>query len=280
MNSAPKGRNLVGIIPLSGWQDSFDCPWPDYLQPLSPGVLAVERSVLECAYAGCDSIWVVCNDNFAPLVKHKVGDYVMSPRFFKEMKFVKRPDYHQKWIPVYYTPISQKDRARRDSLGWSILHGALTSFQIASKVSRWVLPTKFYVSFPFGIYDPRIAQKHLNLIRGPESVYLMHNEKTVRNNEFLGFTFFPEDWPKFKWSIKNNCTGGSPGRPLKERWSSKDFTLDKIFNIDTIKIDNKLEVCDFYHLRTWESLQAFYTSGVKIPKPSKQFIKPYFMKKE
>lgn len=280
MNSAPKGRNLIGIIPLSGWNNSFECPWPDYLQPLSPGLLAVERSVLECAYAGCDSIWIVCNDDTATLTKQKIGDYVMSPRFFKEISFVKRPDYHQKWIPVYYTPINQKDRQRRDSLGWSILHGALTSFQVANKISRWTLPSKFYVSFPFGIYDPKIVQPHLSLIRGQKSVYLEHSNKTVRENKFLGFTFFPEDWPKFKWNIKNNCTGGSSDLPLKERWSSKDFTLDKIFNIDTIEIDNKLEVSDFYHLKTWKSLQDFYASELEILKPSKQFIKPYFMKKE
>ena len=69
MKKAPKGRNVVGIVPLSGWHNSFDFPWPDYLQPLREGFLAVERSVYECAYAGCDSIWVVCNDDVAPIIK-------------------------------------------------------------------------------------------------------------------------------------------------------------------------------------------------------------------
>ena len=280
MKSAPKGRNLIGIVPISGWDDSFNFPWPDCLQPIAPGYLAIERSVCECAYAGCDSIWVICNDNTAPLVKERLGDYVMSPRFFKEESFVKRKDYHQKWIPIYYTPVSQKDRKRRDSLGWSILHGALTSFQIADRVSKWIVPTKFYVSFPYGIYPPRLVESHRDSIRGPESFFLSHKGLTARQNKLLGFTFFPKDWPKFKWSIKNQCTGGDTSIPAHERWSSKNFTLDKIFNLDTIEVDKVVEVENFYNLSTWDSLRDYYKSETKINPPGKQFMKPYFLDKE
>ena len=280
MDSAPKGRNLIGIIPLSGWNNSFNFPWPDYLQPLGEGLLSIERSVYECAYAGCDSIWIVCNDDTSPLIKKRIGDYVMSPRFFKEIRFVKRPDYHQRWLPVYYTPINQKDRSRRDSLGWSVLHGALSAFQIADKVSRWVLPTKFYVSFPFGIYNPSLVEKHKSIIRGSESFFLSYQGKTVRDGKYLGFTFFPSDWPKFKWNIKNECTGGNKNLPLEQRWSGKNFTLDKIFNHDTINVDNKVEVKSYWDLESWISLSEFYASGEKMPLPSKQFMKPYFVKKD
>lgn len=280
MNSAPQGRNLVGIIPLSGWQNSFDFPWPDYMQPLREGFLAVERSVHECALAGCDSIWIVCNDDFAPLVKKRIGDYVMSPRYFEEKNFVKRKDYHQKWLPIYYTPISTKDRDKRDSLGWSILHGSLTSFLISDKMSRWVAPTKYYVSFPYGIYHTGEVKKYRALIRGPESFYFSHNTQTVRENKYLGFTFFPEDWPKFKWNIKNQCTGGDKKIPLQERWSSRHFSLDKIFKLDIIEVQNKVEIDNYYSLESWESLQAYYSSDLEIPRPGKQFMKPYIFKKE
>lgn len=280
MESSTRGRNLAGIVPLSGWKDTFDFPWPDYMQPLREGLLAVERSIYECAYAGCDSIWVVCDDNFAPLVKTRVGDYVMSPRFFEEKDFVKRKDYHEKWIPIYYTPISQKDRDRRDSIGWSVLHGALTSFIISDKMSKWVRPTKYFVSFPYGIYNPDVVRSHRDSIRGPKSFYLSNNQDTVRDNKFLAFTFFPEDWPQFKWHIKNQCTGGDKSLPIEQRWSSQNFTLDKIFNLDRIEVHKKIEVQDYYDLTSWESLSDFYRSGVKIPRPSRKFMKPYIFKKE
>ena len=101
MKRAPKGRNVVGIVPLAGWNNSFDFPWPDYLHPVRQGMLAIERSVYECAYGGCDSIWIVCGDDVAPIVKRRLGDYVMSPRYFEEKEFVKNRGYHEKWVPIF-----------------------------------------------------------------------------------------------------------------------------------------------------------------------------------
>ena len=277
MKRPPKGRNLAGIIPLSGRENTFDLPWPDYLQPLRQGFLSVERSVLECAHAGCDSIWIVCCDDVAPLVKKRLGDYVMNPRYFEEKDFVKRRQYHEKWIPIFYTPIPQKIKDKRDSLGWSILEGSLTSFIVSDKMSQWVRPSKYFVSFPYGIIQPTIAKKHRDKIRGKESVYYSYGGKTVRENLYLPFTFDPENWPTFKWNIKNQCTGGPRSLPAAERWSSRHFSLDKIFNIDTIEIDNLVEVEEYYCLDTWESLIEFYRSDLKISRPSKQFMKPYFL---
>lgn len=276
MHSAPTGRNVAGIIPLTGRQNSFDFPWPDYLQPIRQGMLAVERSIYECAYAGCDSIWVVCGDDVAPLVKKRLGDYVMSPRYFEEKDFVKNKDYHEKWIPIFYTPMTQKDRDRRDSLGWSALHGALMAFQMSDKMSQWCLPTKYFVSFPYGLYHPHLVRDHRDAIRGPNSFFLSHQEKTARDNKYLAFTFFPEDWPKFKHHVKNQCTGGSRAIPAAERWSSRHFTLDKIFDVGVISIDRKVEVPEYYDLDTWDSLQAYYRSEMKIPRPTRQFMKPYY----
>ena len=278
MKPAPKGRNLAGIIPISGKKDSFDFPWPDYLQPLREGFLAVERCVYECAYAGCDSIWIVCNDDTSPLIRKRIGDYVMSPTFFKQKDFVKNKGYHEKWIPVFYTPISQKDRDRRDSLGWSVLHGALSSFLVSDRLSSWANPTKYFVSFPYGIYDPSFVQDHLDAIRGPESFYSCYDGKSVRDGLYLSFTFFPEDWPKFKHHIKDQCTGGSRLMPAQERWSSRHFTLDKIFDISVISIDKKVEVGEYYDLDSWNQLKEYYKSDLKIPRPTRQFMKPYIFK--
>ena len=276
MKAAPKGRNLAGIIPLAGKKNTFDHPWPDYLQPIREGMLAVERSVYECAYAGCDSIWIVCNDDVAPIVKKRLGDYVMNPRYFEEKDFVKNKDYHERWVPIFYTPISQKDRDRRDSLGWSVLHGALMAFQISDKMSSWLVPTKYFVSFPYGLYNPSFLKKHRDSIRGSKSFFVSYNNQTVRDNFYLSFTFFPEDWPKFKYNIKRQCTGGDRNIPISERWSSRNFTLDKIFNLDVISMDKKVEIEKYYDMDSWDNLQEYYAYDMKIPRLSKQFMRPYY----
>lgn len=279
MNAAPKGRNLAGIIPISGHKDSFDFPWPDYLQPLREGMLAIERSVYECAHAGCDSIWIICNDDVSPLVRSRLGDYVMNPRYFQEKDFVKRKDYHEKWTPIFYSPIAQKDRDRRDSLAWTILHGSLTSFVVSSKMSQWCTPTKYFVSFPQGIYHPGIVNKHKDDIRGPNSFFLATpSAETVRENRYMAFTFFPEDWPKFKYNAKSLCTGGNKSIPFQERWSSRNITLDKMFKLDIITKDKVIKVQEYYDLDSWASLREYYKSDIKIPRLSKQFMKPYIFK--
>ena len=200
----------------------------------------------------------------------------MSPRYFEEKEFVKTKNYHEKWVPIFYTPMTQKDRDRRDSLGWSALHGALMAFQIADKMSQWTLPTKYYVSFPYGIYHTGFIRDHRDAIRGPKSFFLSHEGKTVRENLYLGFTFFPQDWPKFKHHIKQQCTGGDRSIPVEKRWSSRHLSLDKIFNLDIIPIDKKVEVSQYYSLSSWDSLQRYYASNIKIPRPTKQFMKPYY----
>ena len=280
MQKAPKGRNLAGIIPVSGKKDTFGFPWPDCLQPLREGMLAIERSVLECALAGCDSIWVIINDDTAPLVKSRIGDYVMDPRYFEQKDFVRNKAYHEKWIPIYYTPVMQKDRDKRDSLGWSVLHGALTSYVVANKISKWSRPTKYFVSFPYGVYKTDIVKKHRAEIRGNNSFYLSHKGETVKDGKCLGFTFFPEDWIKYKRNVKKSCTGGSKNIPISERWSSRFFTLDKIFNVDIITIDNRVEIPEYYELNDWQALEGFYRSEMKLSRPSRQFMKPYIFEKE
>ena len=150
------------------------------------------------------------------------------------------------------------------------------AFQIADKMSQWTRPTKYFVSFPFGIYHTGLVRNHRSLIRGEQSFFFSHQGRTVRDGLYLGFTFFPEDWPKFKHHVKNQCSGGSRDIPFQERWSSRHFTLDKIFNLDVISIDNTAEISEYYSLNTWEELQAYYASEMKIPRPTRQFMKPYY----
>ena len=278
MKKPPKGRTMAGVIPLSGAASVYGMPWPDYLQPINQDYTAIERSVYECAIAGCDSIWIVCNDDVAPLVKERVGDYVLDPAIFERWAFIKNQQDHKKNVPVFFVPIHQKDRDRRDSLGWSVLHGALTAFLVSSRISSWFVPNKYFVSFPQAAYDPMILKGNREIIRGRHNFYLSCGGKTVKDNEYLAFTFSPENWLLYKRAVKNNCSGGSRNLPAHERWSSRHFTLDKIFNHDKIVIDNSLEVESYYNLDSWEGLLEYYRSTTRISRPSKAGIGPHKFK--
>ena len=95
---------------------------------------------------------------------------------------------------------------------------------------------KILCFFPYGIYYTGMIRDYITY-KGPESFYFSYQGKTVRDNKYLGFTFFPEDWPKFK-EYKESMDGNK-SIPFQERWSSRHFTLDKIFNLDIIDIDKK-----------------------------------------
>ena len=128
------GFHLAGIIPVAGPKLDFNLPWHDCLMPIAKDYLAIERSVLECAYAGCETIWVICDDDMQPLIRHRLGDYVNDPvwvyRHFDREKGEKK-----KLVPIQYVPIHPRDKNKRDCYGWSILYGA----KVADKASKDVV---------------------------------------------------------------------------------------------------------------------------------------------
>ena len=197
---------LVGIIPIHGIESSFDLPWQDIFMPLNKGLTAVERAVYECAFAGCTSIWIVCNDDIAPVLKHRVGECVGDP-VWQYRAFELNPDHKARQIPIYYVPLNPKDLKRRDSLSWSIIYGALTYNKFSYQISKWLVPEKFYVTFPWGIYDPRFIREHRQLIRSCDRFLLSHDDETVKENKFLAFTFTPDDVQPMKRYIYHECTG-------------------------------------------------------------------------
>lgn len=277
MEAPYKNNNLVGIIPVSGRSNSLSLPWPDYLQPLSSDFLAIERSVKECAYAGCKSIWIVCNDDTSPLIRKRLGDYIMDPIIYDSWNFKKFPDYSKEYISIFYIPILQKHRNRIDSLGWATLHGALTAFIVSKKISKWVIPSSYFVSFPYGIYSPVAIKKFRARIRAGKKLYASYGGKTVRDGLYLPFSFTPEDWILFRRQMNELNSGGDSNLPFEERWSAKNFTLDKIFKHDNIDIEENLIMEKYFSLDSWDSLKDFYTSGLNFKGMSKNMRKPYFI---
>ena len=71
-----KNFHLAGIIPVHKNDFSFGFEWPDSLMPIASRLTAIERSVMECAWAGCETIWIVCNDDISPVIRHRIGEMV------------------------------------------------------------------------------------------------------------------------------------------------------------------------------------------------------------
>ena len=66
--SSQANFHLAGIIPIAGQPLEYGMPYPDCLLPIAPDYTMIEAAVVEAAFAGCDTIWIICNDDLAPIV--------------------------------------------------------------------------------------------------------------------------------------------------------------------------------------------------------------------
>ncbi len=233
--------------------------------PIAPDYTLIEAAIVECAYAGCDTIWVICNDDIAPIVRHTVGDYVEDPMYFYNTKT--RTSDTRRRIPIFWVPVHPKDRDKRDCLSWSVLYGALSCLKVSSQISKWTIPDKYYVSFPYGYFIPDQIWKSRKTIKSTKNFYTMSKGKTVQDNLYTSFTFGKEEFIKYRRNVRKG-TGmytteivderGIPRSklPLEKRWSARFFELNDVFIDLDLDTANTIEV-EYYNIGNWKEYVEF-----------------------
>jgi len=265
-------RHLAGIIPVSGLKSDFNMPWHASLMPIGPNYLAVERSVLECAYAGCNTIWIVCNDDVTPLIRYQVGEMIQDPvynhrHFEHSKKEFKRP------IRIYYVPLNIRDINKRDNLAWSAIHGAKTANKILRKISFHLAPDKFWISWPYGHVDPRVVREsRKDMING--HVMLSYEGKAVKDNLYLGLTLDMRHIEQLIVESKTRSSGmwvdpetRQERYPLEERFSYKNFDLKDVFETLNYSIYSRVNVDNYYNLDNWLNYCDFLSCNSSIKRP-------------
>ena len=262
--------HLAGIIPVAASAGEFNLPGHDSLMPLAPDFNLIERSVAECSYAGCETIWIICNDDIAPLIKHKVGDWVEDLYTIEAGRYVKYPKEGHVSIPIYYVPIHPKHRDKYDCYAWSIIHGANVAYWICRRLGRWLIPDRYYVSFPFGVCDLEEVKRARQKMSRKAPFYFSHEGKTVCDGLPLGFTFDTAEWRRAKNIIKSNSRsyyppleGEIPSQllPPEERRKSRHFKLLDVFKGADLSSATINELPWFYDLTTWTQYGKLITSG-------------------
>jgi len=259
-------------------------PYPDVLLPVYRDYTIIEAAVVEAAHAGCDTIWIVCNDDIAPIVRHRIGDYIQDPIHFYN-KYQNHMKDRRIRIPIFWVPIHPKDRDKRDCLSWSVIHGALTSLKTSGRISKWLNPDKYYVSFPYGIFDPRVLKNHRRAIKSKKNFYISSNNKTVEDNRYTSFTFGKEEFITYRrnvrkgtgqYSTKETDHRGIPRSrlPIEERWSARFFELKDVFFGARTNDDSVLEIEQFYDIDNWDNYRKFLSSplGNSIKRPSRELF--------
>ena len=277
--------HLAGIVPVAITGLDFNMPWQESLMPIAPDYLAVERAIYECGVAGCETIWVVCHKETTPLIRHRLGDYILDPtiNYSRLRKYHARAGEHLKRIPIYYLPIHPKDRNIRDGLTWSIIYGYKKAYHISRSFSRWATPSKYYVAFPYGVYSPSFVKQGRKIISSKESVFFRTPEGlTAKDGAYVGFSFDTWEYSGYRKSFLDAETrrwksgkwenGKFTGEelPPEERYNGDTIPLATFLDTANIKEENVFDL-DWYHdISSWDNYCKYLSSEnrqyVKRPK--------------
>lgn len=276
--------HLAGIVPCGGQPLEYGMEWPDFMMPIAPNYTMIEAAIMECAWAGCETIWVCLYEDTAPLVRYRIGDFIQDPVWaWRAMD--PKPTARQKRIPIFYVPIHPKNRFRRDCISWSVIEGALSAFKTSATVSRWIYPNKYWVSFPYGFFNPQLLREHRQKISSPKNFYITHNGQTPSQNIHTSFSFGKDEFVRFRRQIRKGTgeftsdvdDAGLPYKklPLSERYSARWFDLKDVFiELDNTS-ENSLEIEDFYDLSSWQGYRNYLSSelSAKTTRPPEWLMK-------
>ena len=277
--------HLAGIIPVANLKTDFGMPIPDVLLPIAKNFSAIKKSVFECAMAGCNTIWIVANDDLAPAVRKTIGEWTYDPVYYSKMS--KFSSEQRKEIPIYYVPIHPKDRDRRDSYGWSVLYGAYSAWKVAHKISRWLTPQKYFVSFPMSAYNVNCVREYRKLINHKHNnFFLSYDGDTVKDNLPIAFTFTGDDFKQCRQHVNKETTREylppSPGQrypqeklPLSQRWSARHFNFQQIFSAVSEENATKINLDWYYDISSWGGYRNFLASDFIIETPPNYLTKTH-----
>ena len=274
--------NLVGCISLHRTENNLGMPWKDYLVPVGEKKInALQRAVLECAIAGCKSIWISCGYDEAVYARRSIGDFILDPYIFynshEKFKFLKKI-----YIPIFFVPMNVTDLNIRDSIGWGIVNSAVNADHVYKNISKYTRPDRFYASFvqaaynPWCLLDQRRKTKNVNY-----NFHLHYQGKSVKTGDYMGFTFSRKELGLIrdhvfqKGTIKNRMEDGIKiGLPSEERYSGRNFGLDKVFEPVILNDANAFELNQHFRIDNWEGYKEFMSSSLKLRMPSVTLIKP------
>jgi len=267
---------MPGIIPVAGMKTEFGMEWDASLMPVGANYTALEASVYECLHAGCTSIWIVANDDVAPLLRYRVGEVATDINSIQRGTFAKFGQTQHIEVPIYYVPIHPRHRDKVDNYAWSVLWGCNVAYWVKKIFSRWTQPDRYYISFPMGMLDPKEVLESRSVLRKSGPFYFSHNGKTVKDGIPVSFVLTPEEWRRAKHVITTNSAvwkapdEGIPTEklPPDQRRLSLSYGLDEVFGDGPE--GTQQEIKSFYNLTTWDGYVKLVSSelGKRIKRPN------------
>ena len=250
--------------------------------PINQDFTLLDLAVYECACAGVKSIWISINDDWAPVVKKRLRDYVMDP-VWQKRTMDPMPYQNKRLIPIFLVPCHARYYNTRDSEGWGYINAALYASLSARRISNFLIPDVFYATSPYVVYEPSYISKFRKIIKDKKRFMFESDGKNFLNDSHHAFTFLKEDIKIVRQYINDNATmrytkseeyeETGEGRLLKqlpkeERYSGKKFGLNDLFSHLDEKDYHKEQLNWSYTMNGWEDYREYMRDGKEFKKPS------------
>ena len=193
------------------------------------------------------------------MIRYRLGDRLKDPNTFNSFGADREID-----VCVYYVPVRASDHRMRNSTIWSLIYGVLNAKKITGRVSPYVIPEKFFVSFPFGVYQPYLtgrARKDLKDAR--KQVLLRYNGRTAVDGEYLGFTLSVKDAEFLSKHLKQKAYDSS------EKYAARKYGLQDVLeglelSEDVVYVD----LDEYYNIAGWEQYAKYMAqSEIELHRP-------------
>lgn len=217
------------------------------LQKIEKGLLAIERSVLECATAGCSSIWVCSSDSMQPIVRSHLGDYVRDPLVLRKSGFTNYPEDNRINIPIYFYSPHPKDRSRRPGPAWDMLNCCLAIYHFSFSFSKWLSPNKYYISSCYGLYNIDGLSRYRKQFMQNENTIITYNGKSMFSGDYLGACLTGDFIKDTIISLKRS--------PVLER--------SNVLELKNLQLPSKyknLEIGEYFSCDSWENYVQYIKS--------------------
>jgi hypothetical protein len=250
--------------------------------PINYDFTLLDLAVYECACAGVKSIWISINDDWAPIIKKRLRDYVMDP-VWQKRTMDPMPYQNKRLIPIFLVPCHARYYNTRDSEGWGYINAALYASLSARRISNFLIPDVFYATSPYVVYEPSYISKFRKVIQDKKRFMFESGGKNFLNDSHHAFTFLKEDIKIVRQYINDNATmrytkseeyeltGKGPllkQLPKDERYSGKNFGLNNLFSHLNEKDYCKEQLNWSYTMNGWEDYRKYMRDGKEFKKPS------------
>lgn len=252
--------HVAGVIPIAGMQSDLQYPIPDYLLPAGKNITMIDRSILECVYAGCNTIWIIANDDMKPILRYHLGDCVQDLQWHQKNEDLgKFRNAMKQWIPIYYINVNPRVLNQVNNCGFNILMGIPMIKNIAHRVSNHAAPRKYYITFPQGLCAPGIFKMIRKYLRRDTPYYTRFEGKTFLDGLPLSFSmsdYNVVDWREgLRKRIIREAYQEGEGKPKLS--NIKDWPVHKILNHQMKLHNNFFDLRAFYDASKFEGYRDY-----------------------